>query len=488
VQRCTSDVETVRAFLAEQVVEIGHATLLMAVAVPLLATLDGRLALAGLALLPVILSSSVMFFRRVQARFRAADEAEGELTTTLQENLAGIRVVRAFGRREREEERFGQRAADFRDRMLRLIRLLGAYWPLSDLLCFTQVGLVLVTGGELVRRGEITIGTLYSALVVVGLLAFPVRQLGRVLTESGKALVALDRIGELLDVPEETELGELGEPGAPGALGELGDSGQAGEHPSPDLAWRGRLALCDVRFAHGAGEPVLDGVSLTVEPGQTLAIVGPPGAGKSTIVHLLLRLADGYEGTIAIDDVELRRLPRRAARRIVASVLQEPFLWSKTVRENLAVARPGAREEELVDAARAACVHENIVAFPQGYDTLVGERGVTLSGGQRQRMAIARALLSDAPVLVLDDALSAVDSRTEAAIRQALVRRRGRRTTIVIAHRLSTLAWADRIAVLERGRIVEQGSHDELVRRDGPYRRLWEIQASESAAVEGETA
>jgi ATP-binding cassette subfamily B protein len=186
--------------------------------------------------------------------------------------------------------------------------------------------------------------------------------------------------------------------------------------------------------------------------------------------------------------VELRRLPRRAARRIVASVLQEPFLWSKTVRENLAVARPGAREEELVDAARAACVHENIVAFPQGYDTLVGERGVTLSGGQRQRMAIARALLSDAPVLVLDDALSAVDSRTEAAIRQALVRRRGRRTTIVIAHRLSTLAWADRIAVLERGRIVEQGSHDELVRRDGPYRRLWEIQASESAAVEGETA
>jgi ATP-binding cassette subfamily B protein len=287
---------------------------------------------------------------------------------------------------------------------------------------------------------------------------WPVRHLGRVLTDAGKALVALDRLRAILGEPEEDA-----------------DDGEVDSDAPP---WRGEIAFEGVTFAYGGEEPALRDVSFRVEPGETLALVGPPGCGKSTIVQLLLRLYDHGEGSIRVDGRELRELDRKLVRSRIGVVLQEPFLYSRTLAANVRVGRHDASHEELVESASAACIHEAIEGFDQGWETLVGERGVTLSGGQRQRVAIARALLKDPPILVLDDALSAVDSRTEARILEALARRRGRRTTIVIAHRLSSIRPADRILVLEEGRIVQAGSHDELIDVAGPYARLWRIQGA----------
>jgi ATP-binding cassette subfamily B protein len=241
---------------------------------------------------------------------------------------------------------------------------------------------------------------------------------------------------------------------------------------------RGQVVIENLSFNHGPEIPVLRGLSLRVEAGSTLAILGPSGSGKSTLINLLLRLYDYEQGSIRLDGTELRALPRQAARAQIGSVLQEPFLYSRSLRENIKLARDEAGDEEMVQAASAACIHDPIQRFESGYDTLVGERGVTLSGGQRQRVALARALLKDPPVLILDDAFSAVDSHTEAVILRALARRRGRRTTIVIAHRLTTLMHADRIVVLEDGLIAQTGTHAELIAAEGIYRRLWQIQTS----------
>lgn len=461
VQRCTSDIETIRMFLAAQVVEIGRSAVLLVTGMSLLMWLNWKLALVSAALMPAVVAFAFIFFRRIKDFFQRMDEAEGRMTGRLQENVTGIRVVRAFARQDYEIEQFAKVNAEYRDRWFRVLRLFAMYWPINNIMCLTQTGTALVLGGWFVAQGQMQVGTLYAFVAYMGMFVWPVSHIGRVLADTGKATVSIGRVGEILDAPVETD--------APGA-----------EATSAALARRdtegaGHLVIANLSFSHGEDETLVD-LNLEIRPGQTFAILGPSGSGKSTLMHLLLRLYDYETGTIHLDGVELRDLPRKTVRGRIASVLQEPFLYSRSLRDNVALAHGTAGEEEIIAATSAACIHESIAGFEHGYDTMVGERGVTLSGGQRQRVALARALLIDPAVLLLDDALSAVDTRTEAAIIESLRHRRGRRTTILIAHRLSTLQWADRIIVMDAGRIVQSGTHEQLLAQDGTYSRLWRIQ------------
>jgi ATP-binding cassette, subfamily B, bacterial len=462
VQRCTSDVETLRLAISTQVVEVSHALILTGTAIPLMFLLDARMAAASFLLIFPLAAFGFFYIRRVRHVFQQFDEAEGKVTAVVQENLTGLRVVRAFRRQRHEIAKFGAPNRQYRDLGLRLIRLMALYWSVSDMAALTQNAIVLGLGLHFISDGTLTVGTLFAFVMLLNLVLWPVRQMGRTLTELGKSIVAIGRIREILDEPEEP---------------------RAGARPAARA--RGHIAARALTFAHHEGQVALQSVSFEVLPGETLAILGPSGSGKSTLMHLLLRLYDYQSGSLTLDGVEMARLDRKWCRAQFATVLQEPFLFSKTIIENIRLGRPSAREAEITRVAEMAHIHETIDRFPSGYATLVGERGVTLSGGQRQRVALARALLREAPVLLLDDALSAVDTETEEVILQALRQRHGKMTTLVIAHRLSTLAHADRVMVMDGGRVAQLGTHAQLCAGDGLYRRLWEIQERENQPGKG---
>jgi ATP-binding cassette subfamily B protein len=481
VQRCTSDVETVRLFMAAQVVELGRSALLVACAIPMLFSLDVELAWITLCLLPVIVGYSLIFFRRITLIFKDVAEAEGRMTTAIQENLTGIRVVRSFGRQEFETQKFAKANTEHRTKTLKLMNILAVFWSVSDLLCMAQAGLVLFFGGYWALTGDITLGTMVAFTQYAALIIWPVRQMGRTLIDAGKARVALKRLREILLHPLENENDPVkGHPAALKGAIRVQNLSFAFPHHSNDDSSE------DKNTKEDANRAILDDLSFEVPAGSTLALLGPPGSGKSVLIQLLLRLYDYHgesgEGSIQLDGIDLSDLPRHFVREQIGVVLQDPFLYAKTIESNLRVGRTSAQDDLVHAATRAAAIHDSIEGFDLGYQTMLGERGVTLSGGQKQRVAIARALLKDSSILILDDALSAVDTETEQHILKALKQRRGRHTTLIVAHRLSSVAHADQILVMDSGRIKESGTHTELLAKNGSYARLWSMQSTLTGA------
>lgn len=455
IQRCSSDVETIRRFLAVQLVEIGGAIFTLAFVSYIMFNLHVKMALVSMAVVPIIFIFAFVFFSKVQKVFLEADEAEGELSTVLQENLTGIRVVKAFARQKYEIEKFNEKNEKYKDLVYKLIKLLAWYWAISDFICMMQIGAVLVVGSLWAAKGQISLGTLVVFTTYEGMLLWPVRQMGRILTDMGKSIVAVGRIEEVLNEPMEI-------------LEE--------NHEKPEI--QGNVSFKDVCFEYEKEKPVLNGISFDIKAGETVAILGPTGSGKSSLVHLLPRLYEYNSGSIKIDGKELNTIDKKWIRKNVGLVLQEPFLFAKTIKENIKISNPSIEDKKVLDAAEIASIHEDIMCFDKGYDTAVGERGVSLSGGQKQRIAIARTIINECPIVVFDDSLSAVDTETDISIREALKKRKNKSTTIIISHRISTVKEADLILVLDKGKIVQRGNHEELLKKEGLYKRVYEIQNS----------
>ena len=460
VQRCTSDVDTVRRFLNGQVYEVVRCFCLVVASSAFMLMLDVRMALISMASTPLIFVSALLYFSKQKDAALKWDEAEGDLSTMLQESMTGIRVVKAFARQDHERDKF-----DFKNQVLRkcgvhFIRLMANFWMYSDFICLLQIGFTTVAGVIFVIDERITLGMLIVFMGYTEMLLYPLRGLARILPETGRMQISFGRLAEILDTAAEPT-----------------DDGLE------ELEASGRIEFRDVRFSYKSNErDILHGVSFHVEPGETIGVLGPTGSGKSTIMYLLQRLYDPTGGQLLIDGKDITGISRKSMRRNVGFVLQEPFVFSRTVLENIRMPRPHASDDMVFDVARTAAIHDDIEAFEEGYQTMVGERGVTLSGGQKQRVTIARTLIRECPILVFDDSLSAVDTETDAHIRTELAGRRNRATTFIISHRIATLAEADRILVVEDGRITQQGTHAGLVSQEGLYKRVYEIQNALSDA------
>ena len=457
IQRCTSDVEVIRNFVVTQLLEVFRTVFLIGVSFAMMWSMNRKLSGIVLLFVPVIVAYSAIFYRLIARRFTDADEAEGELSTVVQENATGVRVVRAFGREQYEMERFRKKNDAFAKLWIRLGTLSGLYWGIGDLITGLQVITVIVVGALEAVNGYISVGEFIAFASYNTALVWPVRGLGRILSDMSKAGVSFERVDYIIKAEEESY-------------------GQQEEEKLSHFD----ISFSNVTFSYEEGQKVLSDVSFHIPQGKVFGILGGTGSGKSTVTQLLARfyeLKEG-EGRISLGGQDIRQIPLEILRKNVAMVLQEPFLYSRTIRENIAASNPDATFEEIRSAAKIACVDDAIMSFSDGYDTLVGERGVTLSGGQRQRVAIARMLLQKAPVLIFDDSLSAVDAETDSLIRKALSTHMKGSTVILISHRITTLMAADEIMVLKQGRAEEMGTHSELIAQNGIYRKIYEIQMS----------
>ncbi len=466
IQRCTSDVDAVRRFFADQAIGVGRIILLFTINFVAILNLHPRLGLVSIIAVPFVVVTSAFFFRRVSKAYQAFQEQDAILTTTLQENLSGVRVVKAFARQAFEKEKFERENWEKFLRGKKLTRMHSLFWPASDILCGAQLMVGYIVGALMVIHGEITIGTFLAYLGLVGWIIWPMRNLGRLIVQTSTGMVSFGRVSDI--IKQEREPLDEGE-----------------TLPAADL--RGELTFENVGFHYEEGSPVLQEISFHCRPGQAVALLGSTGSGKTTLVNLLPRFYEYTSGRILLDGVELKRYSRRYLRQQIGIVEQEPFLFSRTIKENITygVGRD-VPQAEIEAAAKAAAIHDVILAFPDGYDTLVGEKGVTLSGGQKQRVAIARTLLKNPRILILDDSTSSVDTETEAEIRDALDTLMRNRTTFIIAHRIQSIMNADLILVLDKGRVVQRGVHEELVAQDGIYRQIYEIQTRIEAELEKE--
>lgn len=468
VQRVTSDVDAVRRFYAEQALGLGRIALLFSINWIALLTINVKLGLISVIAVPFIAVTSIFFFGKIQREYERFQAQEGKMSTTLQENLSGVRVVKAFARQSYEKDKFEGDNFEHYRRANRLLALHSMYWPLTDIMAGLQMLGGYMVGALMVINGELTVGSYLAYVGMVIWIIEPMRGIGRILVHASEGLVSYERVAEIMRQEREplTEgLRSLGEP------------------------VRGRVAFENVSFSYANGSPVLSDITVKVEPGQTVALIGSTGSGKTTIMNLLPRFYEYTSGRIALDGVDIKQISREFLRANIGIVEQEPFLFSRSIRENISYGvERQVTDEEVFAAAKAADFHHVALSFPEGYDTVVGEKGVTLSGGQKQRVAIARALLKNPPVLILDDSTSSVDTETEANIRAALERLMANRTTFIIAHRVQSVMNADLILVFDKGRIVQRGTHEELVEQPGFYQRIYDLQARIESELEREIA
>ncbi len=491
IQRSTSDVDAIRRFLADQATAVGRVVILFLVNFIAILVLDWRLALFSIIVVPFVFAMSIFFFRRISKSYELYQEQEAVLSTTLQENLTGVRVVKAFARQEYEREKFEKVNWEKFRRGRRLLLIHAAYWPSTDILCGLQMIAGFTLAAVMAINGTISVGTYLAYHELVIWIIWPMRNLGRLIVEMSTGLVSYSRVATVIKEDREPL-----------------DAGDV--HPT--TAPQGRIGFDDVSFAYAekidkvkadataqttgkalpdpqektseestvkkTPTPVLHDITFECEPGQVVALMGGTGSGKTSLVNLLPRFYETTGGSILLDGVPLSSYPRSYLREQIGIVEQEPFLFSRSIRENITygVGRQ-VPDEEVFQAARAAAIHDVIQGFPDGYNTLVGEKGVTLSGGQKQRVSVARALLKNPRILILDDATSSVDTETEAEIHDALVQLMHNRTTFVIAHRVQSVMDADLILVLKDGRIIQRGTNEELMAQPGFYRQVYDLQA-----------
>lgn len=467
LQRSTSDVDAVRQFFAEQGVGVGRIVLLFLINFAAISLIHWQLALFSSLVVPVVIVVSLWFFRRVSDRYEAVQNQEAVLSTRLQENLTGVRVVKAFARQHYETDRFEKENWKYyllgRDELT----MHSFYWPITDAITGIQLIGGYLVAALLVLDGTLTVGDYMAYAGMLVYVIFPMRNLGRIIVQMSTGLVSYDRVAEVIREDREP----LAENAAP---------------PVNDL--QGEIVFENVSFEYDPHLPVLKNISFTVKAGQVIALMGATGSGKTTIANLLNRFYDYKQGSIRLDGIELNQYPRDFLRRNIGVVQQEPFLFSRSIRENItySVGRE-VSDSEVETAAKAAAIHQVILSFPEGYTTLVGERGVTLSGGQKQRVTLARTLLKNPRILILDDATSSVDTETEAAIRTALKQLMPGRTTFIIAHRIQTVMNADLIIMFDQGQIAQMGTHDELLRDPaGIYARIYDMQSRIDEELEKE--
>lgn len=455
IQRCTSDVDTCKRFVSQQLIEVVQTAILLILAFFMMFSLDVTMALVCGGFVPLILAYTLFFRSKISKKFQECDEAEGELMVRVQENLTGVRVVRAFGRERFEVDSFDEKNDNYSGKWINLGYTMGVYWGMGDIVSASQLLAVVAAGAFLAAKGKISLGTMLIFISYTQTLGGSVRQMGRVLSEMSKTGVSLSRIGEIFAAETEPE-----------------EKGSATPPLNRDIKFS------NVTFSYD-GRPVLKDVSFEIPVGTTFGILGGTGSGKSTITYLLNRLYDIPDGCGSIDigGVNIKDIKLPYLRGNVGLVLQEPFLFSKTIFENIDIATRSGDIEKVRGCASIAAVDKDIMSFPMGYDTMVGERGVTLSGGQKQRIAMARTLMLQSPIMIFDDSMSNLDMETDAQIRQALKDGTGNSTVIIVSHRISTLMQADKILVLDDGRVAEIGTHRELIEKGGIYSRVYNLQA-----------
>jgi ATP-binding cassette, subfamily B, bacterial len=467
IQRCTSDVDAIRRFFAEQTLGVGRIITFFVINLTAIMLINVPLALLSVIAIPVMVLMSFFFFKKVEKVYEAFQEQDAVLSTTMQENLTGVRVVKAFARQGYEMDKFDKENWKRFSLGRRMLTMMSLYWPVSDTIGFAQQVGGLLLAALMVIDGTITVGAFVAYAGMITRIIWPMRELGRLIVQMSTGLVSYGRVMEIIRQDREPM--------------------EQGLWPDHDL--RGEVVFDHVGFEYEEGTPVLHDISFRCEPGQTIALLGSTGSGKTSLVALLPRFYEYTSGCISLDGVDLKDYARGYLRDQIGAIEQEPFLFSRSIRENITYGLSReVSDEEVIMAARAAAVHDVVTSFPKGYDTLVGERGVTLSGGQKQRVALARTLLKNPRILILDDSTSSVDTETEAEIRSALNRLMKSRTTFIIAHRVQSLMAADLILVMDKGRIVQRGTHDELMSHPGIYRQVYDVQARIEDELEREVA